>query len=251
GIPIYNSTRQAYGVVDTTTALVQSLNIGMTEIALRMGPDDFYSMLQNFGIGQRTQVDLPGEESGNLSVPGDPNWSESNLATNSFGQGVAVTPLQMLTAVSAIANDGLMMQPRIVSQIIDGETVRNAQPSARRVLSAQTANQVTDMMIQVVADPNGAPLAGIPGYTIAGKTGTAEIPGPTGYENGTSIVTFVGFFPADDPEVAVLVKLDRPAGYWGSQVAAPVFQRLAERLVILMGIPDDVTRQQLVAQQGQ
>lgn len=252
GITVQNWDRSAYGVVDATTALAKSLNIGMATIALEMGQERFYSAMRDFGIGQRTGVDLPGEESGILKVPGDPDWSESNLATNSFGQGVSVTPLQMITAVAAIANDGLMMQPRVVLQIVDGENVVNAQPSAiRRVITAETAEIVTQMMIRAVTEEGGGvPLAQIPGYVIAGKTGTAEIPSPTGYEFGTSIASFIGFFPADDPQVIILIKLDRPTGYWGSQVAAPVFKRMAERLVLLLGIPTDDIRKALTAAGG-
>ncbi len=252
GIAVQNWDRSAYGIVDATTALAKSLNIGMATIALEMGQERFYTALRDFGVGQRTGVDLPGEESGILKVPGDPDWSESNLATNSFGQGVSLTPLQMITAVSAIANDGLMMQPRVVLQIVDGENVVNAQPSAiRRVITAETAEIVTQMMIRAVTEEGGGvPLAQIPGYVIAGKTGTAEIPSPTGYEFGTSIASFIGFFPADDPQVIILIKLDRPAGYWGSQVAAPIFKRMAERLVLLLGIPTDDVRQALTAAGG-
>lgn len=248
GIQVLNWDRRAHGLVDTTTLLVDSLNVGAATVALAMGPTEFYSRIRAFGFGVPTRVDLLGEESGILRVPGDSDWSESNLATNSYGQGMTVTPLQMLTAVNAIANDGLMMQPRIVRQIVDGETVINAQTAALgRVVSKQTADAVTQMMVRVVEDENGVGAARLQGYTIAGKTGTAQIPSPTGYEtcNTCSIVTFVGFFPADDPQVSVLVKLDRSQGYWGSVVAAPVFRKLSERLVILMGIPSDTVRANL------
>jgi cell division protein FtsI/penicillin-binding protein 2 len=246
GIRVRNWDRASYGVTDVTGLLVQSLNVGAASVALEMGADEFYTRMRAFGMGVPTRVDLPGEEAGIMRVPGDPDWSEANLATNSYGQGMAVTPLQMLTAINAIANDGLMMQPRVVSQIIDGDQVINSQPSALgRVISQETADLVTQMMIRVVEDENGAGLARVPGYTIAGKTGTAEIPSATGYEANASIVTFVGFFPADNPQVSVLVKLDRPRDYWGSRVAAPVFSTLAQRLVILMGIPNDQVRQQL------
>ncbi len=253
GIPIQNWDRKAHGVTDVSTALVQSLNVGMASISTQMGPEHFYSAIESFGIGQRTGIDLPGEEAGILRVPGDPDWSEANLATNSFGQAVSVTPLQMITAVSAIANDGLMMQPRIVRQIVNGETVTNAQPMAiGRPISAAVAKEVTNMMLRAVEEEGGGtiPSAQVDGYTIAGKTGTAEIPSPTGYESGSSIASFIGFFPADDPQVIILVKLDRPAEYWGSVVAAPVFKTLAERLVILLGIPTDDIRRQLQANGG-
>jgi len=257
-IRVLNSDQQAYGVRNGTDVLVQSLNIGVATMALQMGPDVFYAQMRRFGIGEPTRIDLEGENSGILLEPGDPNWSESNLLTNSFGQGVSVTPLQMLTAVSAIANDGLMMQPRLVRQIIDGEEVTDLQPVVlRNAISPATARQVRDMMVRVVNDPDGAPRAGIPGYSIAGKTGTAQIPIPTGYAVGrdSTITSFVGFLPADDPRVAVLIRLDRPDGfpdgYWGSQTTAPAFRDLAARLAILLGIPDDTLRRTLTAQGGQ
>ena len=241
GIVIENWDKNAYGVVDVAQILIRSLNIGAASIALEMGTDDFYSMMRSFGVGQLTGIDLFAEQSGILKVPGDSDWSESDLGTNSFGQGVSVTPLQMVTMFSAIANDGIMRQPRIVKQIFTEDGIQESQPTTiRRVISAETANIVTDMMVRTVNE--GIPQAILPGYTIAGKTGTAEIPTAIGYEDD-SIVTFVGFLPADDPEVVVFVKLDRPDGYWGSQVAAPVFKRLADRLVILLEIPvDDVRR---------
>jgi cell division protein FtsI (penicillin-binding protein 3) len=250
GRKIENWDRQAHGVVDMTQILVQSLNVGAATVSLEMGPSDFYSMFRAFGIGRPTGIDLQGEASGTMYIPGDENWSESNLGANSYGQGVAVTPLQMLTAISAIANDGLMMQPHVVRQIIDGDIVQTSQPSALgRPISAETADIVTNMMVAVVRDGLDG-NASVPGYTIAGKTGTAEIPSPVGYEPGASIVSFIGFLPADDPQVSVLIKLDRPSGYWGSQVAAPVFRRLAERLVILLKIPPDDVRAALAAQGG-
>ncbi|MDZ4769219.1 MAG: penicillin-binding protein 2 [Chloroflexota bacterium] len=240
----------ARGVVDVTQILVQSLNVGTSTIAVNMGATAFYSMMDKFGIGRLTGIDLEGEQAGQMPTPGDSIWSEKNLCTNSFGQGVAVTPLQMITGVSAIANGGLMMQPRVVHQMLDEDQAIAARTAnLGRPISTETANQVTDMMVAVVRDGlDGA--ASVAGYTIAGKTGTAEIPTPIGYETGSSIATFVGFFPADDPQVAILIKLDRPAEYWGSRTAAPTFQRLAERLVILLEIPTDDVRFALIEQGG-
>jgi cell division protein FtsI (penicillin-binding protein 3) len=251
GVTIQNWDRGAHGIVDTTEVLVQSYNVGAAEIALEMGPDDFYQMVRAFGIGQRTGIDLPNESAGLLKVQGiDPEWSESDLATNSFGQGVSTTPMQLISAISAIANRGLMHQPRVVRQIVDGDEVFEADRNVRRAVSPETARQVADMMVRVVEE--GATLARLEGYSIAGKTGTAQIPGPTGYQEGpnTTITTFVGFLPADDPVVSILVKLDRPDDYWGGIVAAPVFRQLVERLVILMDIPTDAIRLNLQAQGG-
>ncbi|MBK8031752.1 MAG: penicillin-binding protein 2 [Anaerolineae bacterium] len=250
GIEVYNWDRAAHGAIDVTQILVQSLNVGAATIALEMGPTNFYQSLNDFGIGRLTGVDLEGEQSGQLHVPGDENWSESNLLTNSYGQGVAVTPLQMLTAVNAIANGGLMMQPRIVHEIIDGDTrIPSRTANLGRPISAETARLVTNMMVQVV-EQGLDERAAVAGYSIAGKTGTAQIPNAIGYDDTASIVTFVGFLPADDPQISVLIRLDRPREYWSSVVAAPVFRSLAERLVILLEIPTDSVRQQLAAQGG-
>lgn len=250
GVTVQNWDRRAWGAVDATGILVNSLNVGAATVATLMGPQTFYQELEQFGFGQRTGIDLQGEEAGILFAPGDPDWSEGNLATNAFGQGISVTPIQMLSAVNAIANGGLMMQPRVVHQIVNGSEVFTSQPTVLgRPISSDAAATVTQMMVDVVA--NGLDNAAtLPGYTIAGKTGTAEIPTPFGYETNSSIVTFVGFMPADDPQVSVLVRLDRPRDYWASLVAAPVFQRLAERLVVALAIPPDDVRRALAAEGG-
>lgn len=251
GITVQNWDRRAYGIVDTTQILVNSLNIGAANIALQLGWQDFYGMVEQFGIGSLTGIDLQGESAGILRTPTslEGDWSESDLATNSYGQGLSVTPLQMLQAVNAIANDGLLMEPRIVHQIVDGDNIITSRPSARRrPISAETAQIVTEMMISVVRD--GLDERGqVPGYAIAGKTGTAEIASPTGYLDNAWNMTFVGFFPADDPQVSILVKLDRPtSGQFASQTAAPAFSRLTQRLVHLLEIPTDDVRWALAAE---
>jgi cell division protein FtsI/penicillin-binding protein 2 len=251
GITVENWDRKAHGVVDTQGILVQSLNVGAATVSLDMGPTNFYNRMLKFGMGRLTGVNLEGEATGTMHIPGDSDWSESNLGTNAFGQGLAATPLQMITAISAIANDGLMMQPNIVQKIVTGDQTIPAQPIALgRPITAETAHIVRDMMIAVVRDglDSDAQLAG---YTVAGKTGTAEIPTPVGYRSDAWIMTFVGFLPADDPQVIVLIKLDEPTtGRWASQVVAPIFRRLAERLVVLMEIPSDDVRLALTAQGG-
>lgn len=250
GVTVRNWNRGAWGVIDATGILVNSLNVGAATLSTTMGNDAFYSEMTEFGFGRLTGIDLQGEEAGIFYTPSSPNWSEANLATNSFGQGMSVTPLQMLTAVNAIANNGLMMQPRVVHQIIDDGNVMTAQPAALgRPISAQTANIVTQMMVEVVQGGLDN-AAGVDGFTVAGKTGTAEIPTPIGYEQGASITSFVGFLPADSPQISILIRLDRPRDYWASAVVPPIFQRLASRLVIQMSIPPDNVRQELAAQGG-
>ncbi|MGJ3240810.1 MAG: peptidoglycan D,D-transpeptidase FtsI family protein [Anaerolineae bacterium] len=244
GVRIVNWDRNAYGVTDLRGLLVNSLNIGASTVALETGPDRFYAMMQDFGFGSPTRVDLTGEESGILRVPGDPNWNEADFASNAYGQAISVTPLQMLTAVVGIANDGLIHQPHLMRYIVDGEELREARPIINRVISTQTANIITDMMVSVVNE--GATLAQVPGYSVAGKTGTAQISTPLGYESGIpgqTRASFVGFFPADDPQVAVYILLDRPrTSEFGSQTAAPMFSTVAQRLALLLGIPPDDVR---------
>jgi cell division protein FtsI/penicillin-binding protein 2 len=249
GVQIKDWDLKAHGVVDTTGVLAQSLNIGAATIALQMGPVDFYKFMSKFGFGHITGVNLASEAAGTMHVPGDPDYSDSNLLTNAFGQGVAVTPLQMITAVSAIANDGLMMQPNIVSKIVTNGQANISQPIAlSHPISTETAHIVRDMMVAAVQ--NGLDdAAALPGYTIAGKTGTAEIAGPVKYRSDAWIMSFIGFLPADDPQAIILIKLDEPtSGRWASQVVAPIFKDLASRLVVLMEIPNDATRKALESQ---
>ncbi len=252
-IPVCDWDRQSRGNVDFARVFIESLNTGTATIFKEMGPYTVYPKLRDFGIGTPTGVDLEGESGGILVEMGDTNWSEAQFLTTSFGQGVSVTPLQMLTAANAIANDGLIMQPHIVKARIDGNEVIETRPSAsHRPISEEAAHAARDLMVRIVQE-NPDDEFDFPGYNIAGKTGTAEIPAPYGYEPyapGNSYASYIGFLPADDPVVSILVKLDRPYAYWGSKAAAPVFQTLVERLVVLMEIPPDTLRYQLVAQGG-
>ncbi len=255
GIAICNWDRSSHGNPSFARVFIDSLNTGTATIFSEVGPYTVYPKLREFGIGNPTGIDLEGEAAGILHQPGDPMWSEASFLTTSFGQGVAITPLQMLTAVNAIANDGLIMQPHIVKARIDGDEVIEPQPAAsHRPISAQAAHTTRDIMVRVIQESNEVQF-NLPGYTVAGKTGTAEIPTASGgyepYGAGHSIASFVGFLPADDPVVSFLVKLDRPAGYWGSMTAAPVAQKLLERLVVLMEIPPDTLRYELVSQGGE
>jgi len=251
GITISNWDRISHGNPMFADVFINSWNTGTATIFYEMGPYTVYPLLEAFGIGSRTGVDLEGEEAGLLTDMSNPNWNEAQFLTTSFGQGVSVTPLQMLCFVNAIANDGIIMQPHIVKARSDGDKGYEMQPAAaRRPISAQTAHTARDIMVQVIENPKSEDLFELPGYTVAGKTGTAEIPTATGYDLEHSIASFVGFLPADDPVVSIIVKLDRPSGYWGSKTAAPVFQELVERLVVIMEIMPDNTRYELVARGG-
>lgn len=244
GIPIVNWDRNAYGLMDTRGLLINSLNIGAASVALQTRAEPFYAGMQDFGFGSLTRVDLLGEEAGIMRVPGDPNWNEADFAANSYGQAISVTPIQMASAVAGIANGGLIYQPHLMQYIVDGDEIRPARPVVNRVISTETANIVTDMMVAVVNE--GATLAQVPGYTVAGKTGTAQISTTLGYEDGfpgQTRASFVGFFPADDPQVVVYIMLDRPrTSEFGSQTAAPLFSVVAQRLALLLGIPPDDVR---------
>ncbi|MEJ2747236.1 MAG: penicillin-binding transpeptidase domain-containing protein, partial [Anaerolineae bacterium] len=244
GHKTYNWDRSAPGTTDMTTLLSRSLNVGAATIATWMGADTFYSYFQRFGFGRPTGIDLMSESSGLMPLPGDPLWAESFLATNAYGQGLAVTPLQMITAVSALANDGKIMQPYLVQKIDNGDEVFEHTPTIlSRPISEETARQMTTMAVTAVA--REVPEAQVDGYTIAGKTGTAQIAENGIYLPDDVIGSFIGWLPADNPEIIIMVKLDRPkSAPWGSMTAAPVFADLASELVVLLDIPPDNVRLQ-------
>ena len=238
GQVIRNWDRQAYGWVTMADVLAYSLNVGVARLATLLGPPAFYQGIRAFGVDRPTGVDLEGEVAGELRLPSDPTWHESDLGTNAFGQGLAVTPLQMIVAVAAVANDGLLMRPYVVAEQRwpDGRVVR-ARPAVQgRAISQETARTLTQMLVEAVA--REVPQAQVEGYTIAGKTGTAQVPIPGGYDPQQTIASFVGYGPAEAPRLIILVRLDKPkSSPWGSQTAAPVFGRLAARLFVLLGIP--------------
>ena len=220
----------------------KSSNIGAAKTGMLLGDQRLYRYLRAFGFGQRTDIDLPGEVAGLLKSPRE--WGRRSLASISMGQEVGVTPLQMVSAVSAIANDGVLMKPFIVSQVRDqkGQPVKEALPQVkRRVVSPATARMLTAIMEGVVTNGTGAKAA-IPGFRAAGKTGTAQKVDPrTGaYSSALSIGSFVGFVPADAPRLAMIVVIDEPQGEaWGGIVAAPVFRRVGEQVLTYMGVPRD------------
>ena len=242
GRVMYNWDRQAHGVVDMTDVLAKSLNVGMAQVSVALGKDRFYTYIKRFGFGRLTEVDLGNEGPGTLKTPKDASWHASDLGANSFGQGIAVTPMQMAVAVGAIANEGLLMKPYVVDRIIEGNREVEVKPTVvRRAVSPETAVILTEMLVNATERADSQAL--VPGYRIAGKTGTAEIPVPGGYHPTLTLASFAGFLPADDPQIVVLVIIDRPTtSRWGSDTAAPTFKRITEQLVVLLDIPPDEVR---------
>jgi cell division protein FtsI/penicillin-binding protein 2 len=243
---IYNSDRRANGQVDVTQALARSLNVITAQVADRVGRDHFYQYVRRFGFGARTGIDLAGEVPGLLKTPGHELWSLSDLGTNSFGQGLAATPLQMLNATAAIANQGMVMRPYIVqARIANGQVLYTQPEMLTQAIKPATARDLTEMMIETVDTGNSA--ARVPGYRIAGKSGTAQIPDKGAYLKDATIVTFVGFAPADEPKFVLLVKLDQPdpaISQWAAYTAAPVFAQISRRLFDYLNIAPDEVRAQ-------
>lgn len=224
-----------------TWAMEDSYNPVFADLAIKLGAQTFYRYVYGFGFGQPTGIDLPGEAAGLLLpvsrvVPLD-------LATMGFGQGIAVTPLQMITAASALANGGFLPVPHLVREITGpgNHVVRKFSPApVRQVVSALTASEVMQMLRETVKLGTGQ-AASVPGYRIAGKTGTAQVPGPGGYEKGVFISSFLGFAPYPQPKISVLIMVDDPKGgkYYGDEVADPAFKRLADHILTYLRIPPD------------
>jgi cell division protein FtsI/penicillin-binding protein 2 len=243
---IYNWDRGAWGPQDMTGCMQHSLNVCLSWIATQMGPTKFYDYLQAFGVGRRTNIDLAGEQIWPLTLPGDNDWYEVNLATNSFGQGVAVTPVQMIMAISSIANNqGIMYAPHVLKAYIqDGQQYNTPPVAVGSPISADTAKTLTSML--AVSLESESSVALVSGYRLAGKTGTAEIPSAGGYLDDLTNASFVGWGPVDDPKFIVYVWLEKPTSdRWGSTVAAPVFADIVKELVVLMNLPPDDIRQQM------
>lgn len=232
GWNIRNSDGKANGLQTMVGVLEKSLNTGTIFVEKQVGKKDFYSYLKKFGLDSPTGIEIKGESAGNLANL-DTN-SDINYATASFGQGISVTPIGMLTAVSALANDGKLMKPYIIDSYIDadGETTKTEPQVVRQVVSARTANLVSAMMVSVVENGH-AQGAQIKGYKIAGKTGTAQIPNKDkkGYDASRTIHTFVGFGPLPNPKFSMLVKLDAPKALYAESTSVKAFHEISEELV--------------------
>lgn len=229
----------------------KSSNVGMIKVAQRLGPDKLARYINAFGFGQKTDVDLGGEQRGLTKEP--QAWGRRTLASIAMGQEIGVTPLQLMMAVSAIANGGALMRPFVVSEVRTpaGKTVARFEPVVRRrPISVETARVMTDILRGVVLPGGTGTLAAVPGYDVAGKTGTAQKADPLtgGYSATRTVSSFAGFLPADDPKLCILVMVDEPRTvHWGGTVAAPVFQRIAAQAVRHLGILPKAEENQILA----
>ncbi len=220
--------------------LKYSSNIGFAKLGKALERERFYSYIRDFGFGEATGLDLPGEVGGMLSAPS--GWFEIDLAAISFGQGLSVTPIQITSAMAAIANGGLLMEPFLVEKVTDadGQIVQTHLPQVRRrVISEKTAQLVRDMMVSVTEPGGTGTKAALPGYRVAGKTGTAQKVDPVtgGYSLDKRVSSFVGFVPAENPALVISVTIDEPEGKtYGGLVAAPVFANIAGQSLSHMNI---------------
>jgi cell division protein FtsI/penicillin-binding protein 2 len=230
-----------FGVLSVEQIIAHSSNIGAAKVGIDMGPERLYNYITRFGFGTKTGIGLPGESPG-ISHPVK-KWNGLSISRIPMGQGIAVTPLQMLLAMSAIANDGLLMKPIVISRLVDRTgmvVVHNDPTPIRQVISPAAAREMVKALKTVVSTNGTGTKAIMPFYTVAGKTGTAQKPVPGGYSSEKYFSSFIGFFPADDPEICISVALDSPdkhKGYYGADVAIPVFKNIAERAARYLAIP--------------
>ncbi len=232
---------EAYGNLSVKEIITKSSNIGAAKIGIKMGQDRLFDYIGSFGFGERTGITLPGEVRGIVNPV--KSWSKVSIAQIPMGHGVAVTRLQMAMAMSAIANRGMLMQPMLVNGLVDqdGQTVARYSPQPiRRVISESAAKLMVEALKTVVSTNGTAPKAALERYTVAGKTGTAQKVEGGQYVH-KYVASFIGFFPADDPELCISIVLDEPReGYYGGQVAAPAFRQIAERVASYLNIRPDI-----------
>lgn len=226
-----------YGKLTVADVIKKSSNIGAAKVAVKLGPERLEKYLREFGIGRRTGIDLPGEEGGILHPAS--KWTSISITRVAMGHEVAVTALQMLNVLSSIANDGFLMRPLILSRVVDssGRTIFQAEPEVvSRPIREDTARIMKEMLARVTEDGGTGKKAAFEGYRVAGKTGTAQKPVHGGYSDSANIASFVGFFPVNNPEVAMIVVVDEPQPlHTGGQVSAPIFGQIGEQLARYLG----------------
>jgi len=235
GLMIHDSHHHPTEAMKLGDIIAESSNIGTAKVAQQLGDRALAAYLERFGFGRTTGTGFPGETSGDVPPL---EWIDATLATVSYGQGLTVSPMQMASVYATIANDGVWVEPRLVSGVVDGGgTFRPSDaPATRRVVSADTADTVTRMLASVVEDGTGT-LAQIRGYQVAGKTGTAlKVDPETGRYGRKYVASFIGFLPASDPQVVIAAIIDEPATIYGGVAAAPLFQQVAQYSIQRLGI---------------
>lgn len=247
---IHCHKRTGHGSLTAEEALLRSCNPGFIVLGQKVGAEKFYQYYTAFGFSEKTGIDLPGEAS-DIFFSADGSMTQMDLAVASFGQNFSITPIQMLTAASAIANGGRLVKPHVVKQIIDsnGNIVKSMETIVKRnVISEDTAKRVTQMLYKNVNTKEGSGKNGyVAGYRVCGKTGTSEKIGCSGADGKDYIASFCGFAPADNPQVAMLVYFDTPKGesYYGSAVAAPVFAKIMQDVLPYLGIEKKYTEEEI------
>jgi cell division protein FtsI (penicillin-binding protein 3) len=241
---IGEAANHQFGWLTLRKIIAESSNIGAIKIAQKLGKSRFFDYMQKFGFGGKLGIDLPGEASGSLRKLSQ--WSGLSLASMSFGHEISVTPIQMVSAISAIANGGVLIRPRMTQAILKNGTVEKTfEPEViQTVLSEETSRQMINILKSVVKTGTGG-RAAIPGFEVAGKTGTAQKidPATQSYSKTKYLASFIGFVPADAPRLVILVMIDEPQkSYWGGEVAAPVFQKIARKTLRYLHIPSSLDR---------
>jgi len=245
GITLHDAEHNHLGNIPVWEVLEKSSNIGASKIGIKLQAPRLYEYMTDFGFGAATGIPLPGEVSAHRFVRPANEWGKYSIAQIPMGQGVAVTRLQMAMAISAIANGGVLMRPMLVKQLQDseGNIVQKYEPQAvRRVVSEDTAKQMVEALKTVVSDEGTAPLARLADYVVAGKTGTAQKVEDGKYANDRFVVSFIGFFPADNPKICISIVMDSPkegGRAFGGALCGPVFHNVAERCASYLNIPAD------------
>ncbi|MFQ5737988.1 MAG: penicillin-binding protein [Acidobacteriota bacterium] len=247
---VYHEAARSYGELAVDEIIAKSSNVGTIKMALRLGPERLSAYLKRFGFGQKTGVDLPGEQVGLLRPLAQ--WSRTSIGAIAIGQEVGVTPLQMLRAVSAVANGGYLVQPRIVRRILTsgGDLITEFRPIRHRILRPETSNKMTKALALVVKKGTGS-RARLTGYSSGGKTGTAQKFIDGHYSKTRYVASYVGFAPLSHPVLSAIVVINEPRnGYYGGRVAAPAFKEVMERALICLKVPRDEAPTFQVAEKG-
>jgi cell division protein FtsI/penicillin-binding protein 2 len=250
GIVLHDAEHDHFGNLTVEQVLQKSSNIGASKIGIQLQAPKLYDYMMDFGLGAFTGIPLPHEASAKNFVRPADKWGKYSIAQIPMGQGVAVTRLQMAMAVGALANGGVLMRPMLVKRLedADGNVIQRYEPqSVRRVVSEDTAREMVEALKTVVSKDGTAPLAAITNYVVAGKTGTAQKVVGGKYASDQFVVSFIGFFPADNPQVCISIVMDSPkegGKAFGGALCGPVFHEVAERCASYLNVPPDEDLQQ-------